>query len=42
MLTSALIATLAVLYSRNRELIKARVARFFGRDAPTEGSGERP
>ena len=41
MLTTALIATLAVLYSRHRERITARVGRFFERNAATEIFGER-
>ncbi len=38
MLTSVLIATLAVLYSRHRERIRARLRRVFSAEAPeTEG-----
>ena len=40
MLTTALIATLAVLYSRHRERINVRAGRLFGRGA-TEVLGER-
>lgn len=38
MLTTALIATLAVLYSKHRERIRARISRFFGRDAAPENT----
>ena len=41
MLTTALIATLAVLYSRHRERIEVRVGRYFGRNCTTEVLGER-
>jgi hypothetical protein len=40
MLTSALIATLAVLYTRHRERIRARFFRIIGRDADVETTGE--
>ena len=40
MLTSALIATLAVLYTRHRERIKARFFRIIGRDAQPLDTGE--
>jgi hypothetical protein len=38
MLTTALIATLAVLYTKHRERIRARVSRFFGKDAGLKDS----
>ena len=40
MLTTALIATLAVLYSKHRERIKARVLRAFGRRAESGNGSE--
>ena len=40
MLTTALVATLAVLYSRHRERIRAQVVRIFGRRAVPEETGE--
>ena len=40
MLTTALIATLAVLYTKHRERIRASFIRIIGRKPPAETTGE--